>query len=120
MYNTDEGKVNKTATTTKHAKEENLFDTLFCTLQSNPFFLSLNTSIPIQECSVIVSSLFFVILAYRPFPIYLSIIITPLKKHYYDVCNIDFAPKILHPILQKYMEWTNTGMQLTVYLRKPI
>ena len=41
-----------------------------------------------------------------------------IVKHYYDVASISFIPKFLHPIFRKYMEWTNTGMQLTVYLRK--
>jgi SAM-dependent methyltransferase len=38
-------------------------------------------------------------------------------KHEYYVCEIDFVPKILHPIFRKYMKATNTGMQLTVYLK---
>jgi ubiquinone/menaquinone biosynthesis C-methylase UbiE len=41
-----------------------------------------------------------------------------IEKHKYDVATIDFVPKLLQPIFKKYMEWTNTGMQLTVYLRK--
>jgi SAM-dependent methyltransferase len=41
-----------------------------------------------------------------------------IEKHQYDVCDIWGFPKIFHPLLTKYMEWTNTGMQLTVYLRK--
>lgn len=40
-------------------------------------------------------------------------------QHYYDVCEIYHFPRIVHPFLRKYMERTNTGMQLTVYLRKP-
>jgi SAM-dependent methyltransferase len=36
----------------------------------------------------------------------------------YHVCDIDFVPGILKPIFRKYMKWTNTGMQLSVYLRK--
>jgi len=38
-------------------------------------------------------------------------------KHQYHVGAIDFIPKILHPILRQYMKWTNTGLQLTVYLK---
>jgi 2-polyprenyl-3-methyl-5-hydroxy-6-metoxy-1,4-benzoquinol methylase len=41
-----------------------------------------------------------------------------IEKNEYDVCNIDFIPKVFHPFLKKYMKWTNTGMQLTVYIRK--
>ena len=39
-------------------------------------------------------------------------------KSAYDVCSIPFVPKFLHPIFRYYMEHTNTGMQLTVWLRK--
>jgi 2-polyprenyl-3-methyl-5-hydroxy-6-metoxy-1,4-benzoquinol methylase len=41
-----------------------------------------------------------------------------IERHQYDVCQIFGFPKLFHPILTKYMEWTKTGMQLTVYLRK--
>ena len=41
-----------------------------------------------------------------------------IEKYKYDVYSIQFIPKIFHTILKKYMKWTNTGMQLTVYLRK--
>jgi len=41
-----------------------------------------------------------------------------IERHYFDVCEIYFIPKFLHPILRLYMKWTKTGMQLTVYLRK--
>lgn len=41
-----------------------------------------------------------------------------IEKHYYQPCEIYFGPKIFHPILRKYMELNNTGMQLMVYLRK--
>jgi SAM-dependent methyltransferase len=41
-----------------------------------------------------------------------------IVKHQVDVCDIMMIPKLFHPILRKYMEWTKTGMQLTVYLRK--
>jgi hypothetical protein len=41
-----------------------------------------------------------------------------IEKIDYYVCEIAFIPKILHSIFRKYMELTNTGMQLTVYVRK--
>jgi SAM-dependent methyltransferase len=41
-----------------------------------------------------------------------------VEQHRIDVCDIFQIPKIFHPFLRKYMEWTKTGMQLTVYLRK--
>lgn len=41
-----------------------------------------------------------------------------IEKTVYDVCEIVFIPKILHPLMTSYMKATNTGMQLTVYLRK--
>ena len=41
-----------------------------------------------------------------------------IEHHQYDVCEIAFIPKLFHPLLIKYMQWTKTGMQLTVYLRK--
>lgn len=41
-----------------------------------------------------------------------------IEKYRYDVCVIYYIPKIFHPILRKYMKATNTGMQLTIYLRK--
>jgi ubiquinone/menaquinone biosynthesis C-methylase UbiE/rRNA maturation protein Nop10 len=41
-----------------------------------------------------------------------------VEQYQYDVCEIAFVPKILRPIFRQYMKWTNTGMQLTVYLRK--
>ncbi|MBS1574068.1 MAG: class I SAM-dependent methyltransferase [Bacteroidetes bacterium] len=41
-----------------------------------------------------------------------------IEHHQYDVCEIWFIPKIFHRLLTKYMQWTKTGMQLTVYLRK--
>ncbi|HTB51582.1 MAG TPA: class I SAM-dependent methyltransferase [Ferruginibacter sp.] len=36
----------------------------------------------------------------------------------YHVGGISFAPKVLHPLLRKYMKLTNTGLILSVYLRK--
>jgi 2-polyprenyl-3-methyl-5-hydroxy-6-metoxy-1,4-benzoquinol methylase len=41
-----------------------------------------------------------------------------IVAHQYDVCNIMTIPKIFHPILKTIMKFTNTGMQLTVYLKK--
>jgi hypothetical protein len=41
-----------------------------------------------------------------------------IENSMYDVCSIYFVPKVFHPILRQYMKWTDTGMQLTVYLRK--
>ena len=41
-----------------------------------------------------------------------------IDKYYYSVCNIFYFPKFLHPLLSMYMKKTNTGMQLTLYLRK--
>jgi hypothetical protein len=42
-----------------------------------------------------------------------------LASHQYSVCSIYNVPRILHPLLRSYMEKTGTGMQLTVWLRKP-
>jgi 2-polyprenyl-3-methyl-5-hydroxy-6-metoxy-1,4-benzoquinol methylase len=41
-----------------------------------------------------------------------------IEKHQYHACEIWGFPKLFHRMLTRYMEWTNTGMQLTVYLRK--
>lgn len=41
-----------------------------------------------------------------------------IEKCKYDVCSIYFFPKIFHPFLKQYMKVTNTGMQLTIFLRK--
>lgn len=41
-----------------------------------------------------------------------------LEKYNYSVCRIYYIPKFMHSFFKKYMERTNTGMQLTVYLRK--
>ena len=38
--------------------------------------------------------------------------------HRYSVCEIPYLPWFMHPLLRWYMERTNSGMQLTVYLRK--
>ena len=42
-----------------------------------------------------------------------------LAEHRYTVCAIYHAPRLLHGPLRWWMDRTNTGMQLTVYLRKP-
>jgi len=39
-----------------------------------------------------------------------------IVAHEYNVCEIMHIPKLFHPLLRKYMKWTKTGMQLTVYL----
>jgi len=41
-----------------------------------------------------------------------------IAMHRYDVCTLYNIPKVLHPVLRTYMKSTNTGMQLTVWLRK--
>jgi ubiquinone/menaquinone biosynthesis C-methylase UbiE len=41
-----------------------------------------------------------------------------LTRHYVDVCSVYFVPSFLKPLFRKIMEWTGTGMQLTVYMRK--
>jgi len=41
-----------------------------------------------------------------------------IEKYQYYVCEIPFIPKILKPLFRYFMHLTNTGMQLTVYLRK--
>lgn len=38
--------------------------------------------------------------------------------HRYEVCSIYHVPRILHPLLRSYMNVTDTGMQLTVWLRR--
>lgn len=38
--------------------------------------------------------------------------------HRYEVWSIYHVPRFLHPLFHWYMERTNTGMQLTVWLRK--
>ncbi len=43
-----------------------------------------------------------------------------IEKKHHDVCEIFFVPKILQPFFRKYMEVTNSGMQLTVWLRKNV
>ncbi len=41
-----------------------------------------------------------------------------IVKVVYYAGPIYFVPGFLHPVLKKYMDWTNTGMQMAVYLRK--
>lgn len=41
-----------------------------------------------------------------------------VERKQHDVCTIFFVPAFLQPIFRKYMELTNSGMQLTVWLRK--
>lgn len=41
-----------------------------------------------------------------------------IVKSRYEVCSIYYIPRFLHPMLTWYMRKTNTGMQLTVYLKK--
>ena len=41
-----------------------------------------------------------------------------IERHFYHVCEIVFIPKIFHPLLTSYMKATDTGMQLTVYLKR--
>ncbi len=42
-----------------------------------------------------------------------------IAEHRFDVCTITHAPKLLKPLFRLWMQRTDTGMQLTVYLRKP-
>ena len=42
-----------------------------------------------------------------------------VAEHWHDVCEIYHVPKALHPPLRWWMQRTDTGMQLTVFLRKP-
>jgi SAM-dependent methyltransferase len=41
-----------------------------------------------------------------------------IVNYKYDVCAIYYFPQIIHRFLRRFMEVTETGMQLTVYLRK--
>lgn len=41
-----------------------------------------------------------------------------VADHNYMVGNIYHFPKLLHPLVSRYMKWSNTQMQLTVYLKK--
>jgi SAM-dependent methyltransferase len=39
-------------------------------------------------------------------------------RHDYDVCEIFFFPRFMHPLLHSYMKATNTGMDIQVWLQK--
>jgi SAM-dependent methyltransferase len=41
-----------------------------------------------------------------------------MAKHHYDVASIYNVPRFLHPLLRRVMAKTDTGMQLTVWLRR--
>lgn len=41
-----------------------------------------------------------------------------VAEHRFDVCEIAHFPRPLHPLLRWWMNLTDTGMQLTVYLRR--
>jgi SAM-dependent methyltransferase len=41
-----------------------------------------------------------------------------LAEDWLDVCTPVHVPAVLHPLAKWFMNWTGTGMQLTVYLRK--
>ena len=41
-----------------------------------------------------------------------------IAAHRFSVCSIIHFPRPMHPLLRWYMERSDTGMQLTVYLRK--
>jgi SAM-dependent methyltransferase len=41
-----------------------------------------------------------------------------VARYWYDVCHIYHVPRFLHPPLREWMARTNTGMQLTVYLKR--
>jgi SAM-dependent methyltransferase len=41
-----------------------------------------------------------------------------VARYWYDVCYIYHVPRLLHGPLRWWMERTNTGMQLTVYLKR--
>jgi SAM-dependent methyltransferase len=41
-----------------------------------------------------------------------------VAQHRYQVCSIYHVPRLLHPPLKKYMEWSDTGLQLTVWLQR--
>lgn len=42
-----------------------------------------------------------------------------VAAHEYYVADIYFFPKVVHPILRKWMEWRKSGMQLAVWIKKP-
>lgn len=41
-----------------------------------------------------------------------------IVSYQYHVCNIYHIPSIFHFLLKRLMKWTNSGMQLTVWLQK--
>lgn len=41
-----------------------------------------------------------------------------IAPHHYDVASIFHLPGVLHPLLRYIMQRTDTGMQLTVWLRR--
>jgi 2-polyprenyl-3-methyl-5-hydroxy-6-metoxy-1,4-benzoquinol methylase len=41
-----------------------------------------------------------------------------VADHHFDVCTISHFPRALHPLLRWWMARTDTGMQLTVYLKR--
>ena len=41
-----------------------------------------------------------------------------IAHHHFDVCSIYHVPAFIKPALRKWMEMTNRGMQLTVWLKK--
>jgi ubiquinone/menaquinone biosynthesis C-methylase UbiE len=41
-----------------------------------------------------------------------------VEQHTIEVCEIMHIPRLFRPMLRAYMGWTNTGMQLTLFLRK--
>lgn len=41
-----------------------------------------------------------------------------IASHSYSVCSIPHVPTFLEPIFRKYMKQTDTGMQLTLFLRR--
>jgi 2-polyprenyl-3-methyl-5-hydroxy-6-metoxy-1,4-benzoquinol methylase len=41
-----------------------------------------------------------------------------IVKHQYFVCDVMFVPRLIKPLFSAYMKWTDTGMQLVVWLKK--
>jgi SAM-dependent methyltransferase len=41
-----------------------------------------------------------------------------ILEHTFNVCNTPFFPKVLHPLLNKYMQMTNKGMDITLWIKK--
>jgi len=39
-------------------------------------------------------------------------------SYWYEVCPVRHLPRMLHPLMHKIMEWTDTGLQLHVWLRR--